>query len=35
MDTADALPRLQDLRNQGLITESEFAAKRSEILDRL
>jgi hypothetical protein len=33
--TAEALRRLQDLRNQGLITDSEYDAKRSEILARL
>jgi hypothetical protein len=31
----DSLRRLQDLRDQGLITEGEYSAKRSEILARL
>lgn len=34
-DAADALRRLQDLRNQGLITDGEYGAKRAEILSRL
>ena len=32
---ADSLRHLQDLRDQGLITDSEYTAKRSEILSRL
>lgn len=32
---ADALRHLQDLRDQGLITDGEYTAKRSEILARL
>jgi hypothetical protein len=33
--TAEALRHLQGLRDQGLVTESEYAAKRSEILARI
>lgn len=34
-DVAAALRKLADLRDQGLITESDFAAKKEEILRRL
>ena len=34
-DTASSLAALDSLRSQGLITEEEYQAKRSEILGRL
>ena len=34
-ETADALRRLNDLRDQGLVSTEEYAAKRIEILSRL
>ena len=34
-EVADALGRLGPLRDQGLITPEEYAAKRQELLDRL
>jgi len=34
-DSADAIKRLADLRDQGLLTDAEFEAKKSEILARM
>jgi hypothetical protein len=34
-DIGDALARIGDLRDRGLITPEEYAAKRAEMLDRL
>jgi hypothetical protein len=34
-DIGAALDRLGDLRDRGLITPEEYAAKRQELLDRL
>lgn len=34
-DPTDTLERLNELRNQGAITESEFEAKKEELLDRI
>lgn len=34
-DIGDALARIADLRDRGLITPEEYAAKRAELLDRL
>ena len=32
---ADQIRKLGELRDEGLITEEEFAAKRKELLDRI
>jgi uncharacterized membrane protein len=34
-DSLDALKKLSELREQGLISESEFAAKRKKLLERI
>jgi Short C-terminal domain/Bacterial PH domain len=34
-DSADALAKLADLRDRGAITEAEYEAKKTEILDRI
>ncbi len=34
-EVADALERLGDLRDRGILTPEEFAAKKAELLERL
>ena len=34
-DVVDQLERLDDLRKRGVITEAEFQAKKTQLLDRL